>query len=255
MTSVIPLLPEKNESLAVQIKELRTWYKNLEVLHDISLSIKPGEAVSIIGPSGCGKSTFLNTVAGTLKDAHVEGEIKVYAERVGYVFQEDTLLPWRTVKSNILLPYEILDLKPDVKRTQNLIEVAGLKGFEDYYPSQLSGGMKQRVELIRDIIINPDLLLLDEPLGALDAYTRIKMQIFLYKLMEELKNTTIILVTHDIEEALILSERIVILSNRPARIIREVRIGRCKDPMEARTTKGFQDKKKGILEILYGGGR
>ncbi len=255
MTSVIPLLLEKNESLVVQIKKLRAWYKDLKVLYDISLSIKPGETVSIIGPSGCGKSTLLNTIAGTLKGAHIEGEIEVNAERIGYVFQEDTLLPWRTVTSNILLPYEILDLKPDVKRIQNLIEVAGLKGFENYYPSQLSGGMRQRVELIRDVIINPDLLLLDEPLGALDAYTRIKMQIFLYRLMEELKDTTIILVTHDVEEALVLSERIVILSNRPTRIIREIGIERCEDPVGVRTTKGFRDKKKEVLEILYSGGR
>lgn len=150
-------------ALRVSIEGLKARYKDLEVISNISISIKQAELVSIIGPSGCGKSTLLNAIAGVQKNAEIEGEIEVNAERVSYVFQEDTLLPWRTVFSNILLPYELLDIKPDAKRLKQLVKIAGLEGFENYYPSRLSGGMRRRADLIKSVAVNPDLLLLDEP--------------------------------------------------------------------------------------------
>ncbi len=250
-------LLERNKCLAgstrVLVNRLRVWYGSLEVLRDLTLSIGTGEVVSVIGPSGCGKSTFLNAIAGILKNARIEGKVRVNAKKVSYIFQEDTLLPWRTVLSNVFLSYELLDHEPDIERVKNLIKIAGLKGFEDYYPSQLSGGMKRRVDLIRAVAINPDLLLLDEPFGALDAYTRIKMQNFLHGLMRELEGTTTILVTHDVEEALVLSRRIIVLSSRPARVMGEIRSGGYEDLIEARGMKNFMEKKKGLLKILYGG--
>ena len=248
-----PSLESEINPLRVRIKDLKARYGDLEVIDNVSLSIKTDEIVSIIGPSGCGKSTLLNAIAGIQKNADIEGEIEVNAERVSYVFQEDTLLPWRTVFSNILLPYELLDIKPDVKRLKELIKIAGLKGFENYYPSRLSGGMRRRVDLIRAVAINPDLLLLDEPFGALDAYTRIKMQIFLYKLRKGFEDTTTILVTHDVEEALVLSKRVIVLSSRPARIVGELKSDGYENPVEARSTEEFIEKKKKILEMLYGG--
>ena len=239
----------------VRIEKLKVEYGDLEVIDNVTLSIKPAEIVSIIGPSGCGKSTLLDAIAGVLKNARIEGKIEVNAEKVSYVFQEDTLLPWRTVLSNIFLPYELLNLKPDVKRAKELIRIAGLKSFEDYYPSRLSGGMKRRVDLIKAIATNPDLLLLDEPFGALDAYTRIEMQTFLYKLRKEVEDTTTILVTHDVEEALVLSRRVIVLSSRPARIMGELKSDGYENPVEARSTEEFIEKKKKILEMLYGGVR
>lgn len=239
----------------VRIEKLKVEYGDLEVIDNVTLSIKPAEIVSIIGPSGCGKSTLLDAIAGVLKNARIEGKIEVNAEKVSYVFQEDTLLPWRTVLSNIFLPYELLNLKPDVKRAKELIRIAGLKSFEEYYPSRLSGGMKRRVDLIKAIATNPDLLLLDEPFGALDAYTRIEMQTFLYKLRKEVEDTTTILVTHDVEEALVLSRRVIVLSSRPARIMGELKSDGYENPVEARSTEEFIEKKKKILEMLYGGVR
>ncbi len=239
----------------VRIEKLKVGYGDLEVIDNVTLSIKPAEIVSIIGPSGCGKSTLLDAIAGVLKNARIEGKIEVNTEKVSYVFQENTLLPWRTVSSNIFLPYELLNLKPDAERAKELIRIAGLKGFEGYYPSRLSGGMKRRVDLIKAIVTNPDLLLLDEPFGALDAYTRIEMQAFLYKLRKEVEDTTTILVTHDVEEALVLSKRVIVLSSRPARIMGELKSDGYKNPVEARSTEEFIEKKKKILEILYGGVR
>ncbi len=239
----------------VRIEKLKARYKDLEVIDNVSISIKQAELVSIIGPSGCGKTTLLNAIAGVQKNAEIEGEIEVNAERVSYVFQEDTLLPWRTVLSNILLPYELLDIEPDEKRLRELVKIAGLEGFEDYHPSHLSGGMKRRADLIESVAVNPDLLLLDEPFGALDAYTRIGMQDFLCKLSEKFGDMTTILVTHDVEEALVLSKRVIVLSSRPARIVGELKSERYENPIEARFTEEFVEKKKEILEMLYGGVR
>ena len=236
----------------VKIKDLTINYGNLRVIEHISLSINSREITSIIGPSGCGKSTLLKAISGILKNADITGEIRVNAKRISYVFQEDTLLPWRNVVSNIFLPYELLNIPVDEKKVRKFIKISGLDGFENYYPSQLSGGMKRRADVVKAVITDPDLLLLDEPFGALDAYTRMKMQIFLYNLLKELNETTTILVTHDVEEALSLSNRVIVLSNRPARILGEIISNGNKDPIEIRVTEEFIENKKKILKMLGG---
>ncbi len=238
--------------LKVKIKNLIISYGTLRVIDNISLSINSGDIISIIGPSGCGKSTLLKVISGILKNADIAGEIRVNAKRLSYVFQEDTLLPWRNVISNIFLPYELLNIPVDTKKVREFIKIASLDGFENYYPSQLSGGMKRRADLVKAVITNPDLLILDEPFGALDAYTRMKMQIFLRNLLKELTETTTILVTHDVEEALSLSNRVIVLSNRPAKILDEIRSNGYKDPIDIRVTEEFIENKKKILRMLGG---
>jgi NitT/TauT family transport system ATP-binding protein len=232
--------------LKVLVRSCRVFYGNLKVLDGVDLDVREGEFVSIVGPSGCGKTTLLNLIAGILERARVEcTDLKVNVERVGYATQEDLLLPWRTVWGNIVLPLELLKLEPDRGFIEKLIAIAGLKGFENYRPHQLSGGMRKRVVLLRALSLKPDLLLLDEPFANIDAYTKIQLQRLLMQLLSHLKTTTI-LVTHDIEEAVSLSRRVVILSHRPARVIREIEVDASwpRDPLEAR-----QELKEYIGEV------
>jgi len=195
--------------------------QELEVLRDIDLSINAGEFLCILGHSGCGKSTLLKCIAGLETD--YDGEILIDGKETKYptldkgiLFQDHRLFPWFNVVDNI--GFALLDKTPNKKeKVQELIELVGLNGFEKAYPRQLSGGMAQRVAIARALINKPKILLLDEPLGALDALTRIKMQKEILKLWETEKTTTV-LVTHDIDEAVFLGQRIVILSKRPGTI-------------------------------------
>ena len=194
-------------------------------LENIDLDIYEGELLCLIGESGCGKSTLLNIIAGF--DAPTEGELLLNNEPVngpdhkrGVVFQESSLLPWLTVEKNIGLGLEIRGLDTNKEKTfSRFIELMGLKGFEHYYPSELSGGMAQRVAIARALINDPDILLLDEPFGALDAFTRMRLQDEFVRIWEEKRYTTVF-VTHDIDEAVYLGTRVVALSRRPGRIAR-----------------------------------
>ncbi len=204
-------------------KSFATRGAPIRVLASVSLDLAGGEWLTCLGPSGCGKTTLLRVLAGLLEpDAGSVTWGDSVGPRLGrcaYLPQEDTLLPWRTALDNALLPAEIDGRARDVARAEavSLFERFGLGGFEYLYPSQLSGGMRQRVELARAFLARRDLLLLDEPLGALDPLTRAALQEWLLEMWTELRRT-ILLVTHDVEEALLLSDRLLLLTARPARV-------------------------------------
>lgn len=188
-------------------------------IKDISFSIKEKEFISIVGPSGCGKSTILTILAGIIKD--YEGEI-IYNKnklKIGYMLQEDSLFPWRTVLDNACLGLEIKkELNKKTKQNViNLLNKYGLKDFINNYPDTLSGGLKQRVALIRTLAINPDILLLDEPFSALDYQTRLALSDDLKNIIKQ-EGKTAIMVTHDITEAICMSDKVIIISNRPGKI-------------------------------------
>lgn len=201
----------------------------LPVLDRVSFSVEPGSFVSLIGPSGCGKSTLLRLLAGL--DHPTAGSVKVDGEAVGdpdpsriLVFQDPTLFPWRTVWDNVALGLEAQGiLKSSRHRVDNVIKLVGLDGFEKAYPHQLSGGMAQRVALARALVNEPRLLLLDEPLGKLDSLTRLTMQAELVKIWQE-AGLTALLVTHDVEEALFLTQRVLVFGPRPARIVADIAV-------------------------------
>lgn len=192
----------------------------------VSHEVRQGEFAALIGPSGCGKSTILNMIAGLIPRS--DGSIRIDGReveagkptpRVGYVFQRDTVFPWRTVRRNIALGLEIARL-PRAEREREvarMIARAGLGGFEDAFPLTLSGGMRQRVSLMRTLIMRPEILLMDEPFGALDTHTKLEMQNFLLEIWEE-EHQTVLFVTHDLAEALTLAGKVVVLSARPGRI-------------------------------------
>ena len=193
------------------------------ILKDINLNVHRGEFISILGASGCGKTTLLRLIAGL--DAVQSGEILLDGKSVkgtdskrGYVFQQGCLFEWLTVEENIALGLKVRKVfKENANRVQEFIEKIGLVGFEKNYPHQISGGMAQRVAIARALINDPEVLLLDEPMGALDSFTRAEIQDLLLNLKQK-NNTTMILVTHDIDEAIYLSNRIVIMTPRPGRI-------------------------------------
>lgn len=210
----------------VKVKHLNKEYvadgKPFLVLKDIDLTINEGEFVTIVGHSGCGKSTLLKIICGLVdySDGTVErnGEkVKGPSPNCGMVFQDHRLLPWLKIKDNV--GFGIKDLPKDQrdKLVREHLELVGLKGFENSYPSQLSGGMSQRAAIARGLASDPKILVLDEPFGALDALTRIQMQREILRIQKE-KGTTMIMVTHDIDEAIFLGERIIVMSARPGEI-------------------------------------
>ena len=226
-------------------------------LSSFSLDIAQGEFVSIVGPSGCGKSTFLNIVLGLIEPA--SGVIQLNGTRISgpgqeraMVFQEFGLLPWRSVTANVELGLELKGI-PAAKRAaraKELINLVGLKGFENHYPHELSGGMKQRVGLARALATEPEVLLMDEPFAALDAQTRDLMQSELLQIWERSKKT-VLFVTHSIEEAAYLSDRVIVMTARPGRTkdVIQIDLPRPRD-YEMRLTPRFNDIKLRIWEVL-----
>lgn len=195
-----------------------------EAINDLSLTADEGEIISIVGPSGCGKSTLLSLIAGLLKPSSgqifINGEpVSAGSNKIGYMFQEDDLFEWRTIYQNVIIGLEIKHLlTPETKKDINsMLEKYGLGNFKNYYPHQLSGGMRQRVALIRTLAVNPELLLLDEPFSALDYQTRLAVADEIGIILKREKKTAI-LVTHDISEAISMADRVVVLSMRPARV-------------------------------------
>ncbi|HKB67533.1 MAG TPA: ABC transporter ATP-binding protein [Pyrinomonadaceae bacterium] len=202
-------------------KEVSVSFGAIEVFHDLSLEISQGEFVAVVGPSGCGKTTLLNVLSGFLQPS--SGSVN-YSGRVRMVYQHDSLLPWKTAAQNIALG--LRDLHSETERDRQLKEMLRLIKLEEFaahYPHQLSGGMRQRVELARALAGDTDILLLDEPFSSLDYLTRLRLRRELVRMLEELPRT-VVLVTHDIEEAAQLADRILVLSDRPARICRELRV-------------------------------
>jgi len=206
------------------------------IIRDLSCTIEEGEFVTMIGPSGAGKSTLLNLIAQT--DLPTAGEVRLRGEvvshpgattldpgvgrRIGYVTQEDNLLPWRSMRDNVLFPLEVQGALDDAarRRADALIEAVGLKGFERHYPHELSGGMRKRCALIRTLVYDPPIILMDEPFGALDAQTRAQLQADLLNLWT-MGRKTILFVTHDIAEAIVLGDRTLVLSKAPTTIAGE----------------------------------
>ena len=227
-------------------------------LGGISFSIAAGELVSLVGPSGCGKSTLLRLVAGL--DIADSGDLVVGHEKIagpnaerGLVFQDPNLFPWLTVRRNIeagLVARGVLNEK--ISEVHEFIRLVGLEAFANSYPHHLSGGMAQRVALARALINHPKVLLLDEPLGALDAFTRMRMQDEVLRLWEN-RRTTMLLVTHDIDEAIYMSDRILIMTAAPVRIDREINIG-LQRPRD-RTSDSFLRFRSEILEHLHFAGK
>lgn len=219
----------------------KTFYSmngETNVISNVSFSIDENEIVSIIGPSGCGKSTILNIIS-SLEEQN-EGEIMSNA-KLGYMFQKDALLPWRNVLDNVIFPLEIkkIKTKDNIKYAIELIDKYGLSSFKKHYPNDLSGGMKQRVSLIRTLVLKPNLLLLDEPFSALDAQTKLFVQEDVFKIIKNEKISSLI-VTHDISEAIALSNRIIILSKRPCSIVKIINIPFVNlSPSERRKHKDF----------------
>lgn len=193
-------------------------------LEGVDLTIKKGEFISFVGPSGCGKSTLLNMVAGLLPatagTATLNGElVNEPSRQVGFMFQTAVLLPWRTVLENVLMPAEVFGTKDDATRqkARTVLEAVGLKDFIDAYPRQLSGGMQQRVSLARTLTYEPDVLLMDEPFGALDEFTREAMNLELMRITRA-AGITVLFVTHNISEAVFMADRVVVMTPRPGKV-------------------------------------
>jgi len=205
----------------ISVSGLSITFGPTRALDRVSLNVNDGEFVSIVGPSGCGKSTMLNVIAGLLAPA--EGGTRVAGiegsapgSRIGYMFQKDTLLPWATALENVCLPMEVKGAR-DWQKARALMQLVDLTGFEAHYPRQLSGGMRKRVQLARLLAQDPDVLLMDEPFGALDAQTRLIIQEEFLKIWEK-QRKTVLFVTHDLQEAIALSDKVVLISARPGRV-------------------------------------
>lgn len=224
----------------------------------ITLDFTQGEFVAIVGPSGCGKSTLLNAAAGLLFPP--EGKVRIFGEELGginpdatYMFQGDALLPWRTVIDNVCLGLTFRGVAPAEAREQGMqwIDRVGLKGFENHFPHQLSGGMRKRVAVAQSWIVNPQILLMDEPFGALDIQTRQNMENELLTLWQQ-NRRTVLFVTHDLEEAIALSDKVVVLTAGPAQLkgIYTVDLPRPRDVVEIRMSPGFNTLYKQIWADL-----
>jgi NitT/TauT family transport system ATP-binding protein len=216
--------------MKLAVSNLGKTFGELEALRGIDLAVERGEFISVVGPSGCGKTTFLRIVAGL--EPATSGQLLLDGRVLhgpgsdrGFVFQSDNLLPWRTVYANAVIGREIAGRvgAAERQRTMELLKLVGLEGFESYHPRQLSGGMRQRVNLARALAIDPQILLMDEPFSSLDAQTREIMQTELLRIWEEGRKT-VLFVTHQIDEAVFLSDRVLVFARRPGRLREDVPI-------------------------------
>ena len=233
--------------------------RSVTALEQVSFDIQAGNFVSIVGPSGCGKSTLLKIISGLLPLS--SGSVSVNSRRVsgplenvGMVFQAPVLLKWRTVLGNVLLPVEFakLDVARYMDKARALIKLVGLDGFEEMFPYELSGGMQQRASLCRALVTDPQLLLMDEPFGALDAMTRDELDIELLRIWEERKKT-VLFVTHSIQEAVFLSDLVFVMSARPGRLIETIAVDLPRPrTMEMMSTAKFGEHTLKIRALLAG---
>ncbi len=223
--------------------------RELLAVDRVSLDVREGEFVALLGPSGCGKSTVLNIIAGLLPATSgavlIDNEPLIpgrFSPKLGYIFQRDTTYPWRTVSQNIGLGLEIAGIgrSERVQRVRTAIENASLVGFDNAFPTMLSGGMRQRVSLMRTLVMEPEILLMDEPFGALDAHTKLDMHRLLLEIWDR-QRQTVVFVTHDLSEALTLADRIVLMSARPGRVKEEFAIDfpRPRDAVRLRETPEY----------------
>ena len=230
------------------IKKLSKIYhtnkSEIPAIKDLNLNIKEGEFVAIVGPSGCGKTTLLSILCSLEEKS--QGEI-IYTQgkqKMGYMLQNDTLFPWLNILDNTLLGLKVEKniTKENIQKVTKLLETYGLKDFIKKYPNNLSGGMRQRVALIRTLATNPDILLIDEPFSALDYQTRLAVSDDVWKIIKKEKKTTI-MITHDIAEAISMADRIIVLTNRPAKVksIYTIEMKNKQNPINNRKQKEFQD--------------
>jgi NitT/TauT family transport system ATP-binding protein len=241
----------------LRIENLSMKYHTLDgetdAVRNLTLDVHDGEFISIVGPSGCGKTTLLSAIAGLIKPSSgkilMDGEEINYpcnkeCNRIGYMLQKDHLFEWRSILKNITLGLEIQNKfnKDSIKKVENMLNKYGLSGFKDYYPHQLSGGMRQRVALIRTLATDPEILLLDEPFSAVDYQTRLAVSDEVYKIIKG-EGKTSIMVTHDIAESVAMSDRVVVLSKRPAQIknIYEIKMSiENRTPLKSREAPEFR---------------
>jgi NitT/TauT family transport system ATP-binding protein len=253
--------PGRNSSVVVQgvSKRFDLGDRSVSALESIDLSIAPGEFIALVGPSGCGKSTLLRIVAGlesaTGGTVSIDGNSPDEA-RSGYYFgvalQDPALLPWRSVLANISLPLEVTRFSASEDDVRGLVELVGLEGFERAVPSQLSGGMRQRVSIARALVTHPRVLLLDEPFGALDEMTRHRLNVELQRIWTE-RATTTLLVTHSVTEAVFLADRVIVMSPRPGRIVATVDVDldrpRTGEVLRQPTFHALSDR---VMDLLFG---
>jgi ABC-type nitrate/sulfonate/bicarbonate transport system ATPase subunit len=241
----------------IKVTEIKKSYSGLDTIENISLTLKENRIVSIIGPSGCGKTTLFEIISGLDRpdrgSVFIEGiEYTGRTGRVSYMRQKDLLLPWLTILDNVSLPVVLKGEEKESARKTALgfFEVFGLKGFENYYPSQLSGGMKQRAAFLRSYMFSNDIMLLDEPFGGLDAITRRKMQLWLQELISRFRSS-ILFITHSVDEAVFLSDEIYVLSKRPATVIEilEINLKKPRD-ISVFSSADFIKIKEEILSLL-----
>lgn len=242
----------------IKIQNIDKSFDDVKVLNDFSLDIKPGSFVSLIGPSGCGKSTLLRIIGGLEKatsgTVFLDGDkiTKAGSDR-GFAFQGSNLFPWLTVKDNVSFGLKARKIYREKKQdVEDIINLVGLKGFESSYPHQISGGMQQRASLARALVGHPKVLLLDEPLGALDAFTRMNLQDEILRIKNE-NDMTMLMVTHDVDEAIYMSDKVVVMSARPSRVEAVIDIDLPRPRVRIQDT--FTLYRNKILEYLNLGGK
>ncbi|NMT62647.1 ABC transporter ATP-binding protein [Marinobacter orientalis] len=239
--------------MELQFSEVTKSFGDLNVIRQFDTTIRNGEIVALVGPSGCGKSTLLHMLAGLQQPSSggltADGaSVAMPSPERTLVFQEHALYPWMTLLDNVALALEFQDKprKTSLAEARKWLSRVRLVGFEDYYPHQVSGGMRQRCALARAFIARPKVLLLDEPFGALDALTRMTLQSVLKDLIEE-ERPTVVLVTHDVDEALYLADRVMVFSQRPATVLREVELGHIP---KTHDLSAFADVRREVLNLL-----
>ena len=235
-----------NNKLKINIDNIKKTYEDIVVLDNINIKVYEGEFVSILGPSGCGKSTIFNIIANLID--YDNGFVDINGD-LSYMYQKDLLLPYKTIIDNVTLPMILKRENKDIayNKVKKYFNIFGLEGYENKYPSELSGGMKQRANFLRTYITSNDIMLLDEPFGALDSITKFSMQKWLLEVKSKV-NSTILLITHDIDEAIMMSDRIYVISKKPSSVKKEFILD--KNYYNEENIENIFKLKKEILELL-----